>query len=166
MSGTNKKFIFAYAFLVVLPLLGLAGILKSGRSMQAPASIDGLWSLQLDSGQLDSLPCGKVLAAVPDHAILISQSGDTFVLSFPGAPKITALGALDGTTLRASLNDVGASKESGCADGQPFTMLATVDRRADSTILAGTFSPTNCPTCASVGFRAERQAAASPKGGH
>ena len=166
MSGTNRKFVFAYAFLVVLPLLGLAGILKSGRHLQAPASIDGLWSLQLDSGQLDSLPCGKVLAAIPNQEILISQSGNSFVLSFPGAPKITASGALDGTTLRASLNDMGASKESGCADGQPFTMLATVDRRADSRILAGKFSPTKCPTCASVDFQAERQAAASPKGGH
>lgn len=166
MSGTNRKFVFAYAFLVILPLLGLAGILKSGRHLQAPASIDGLWSLQLDSGQLDSLPCGKVLAAIPDHAILISQSGNSFVLSFPNAPKITASGALDGTTLRASLNDMGASKESGCTDGQPFTMLATVDRRVDSRILAGTFSPTNCPTCASVDFKAERQAAASPQGGH
>ena len=166
MSGTNRKFIFAYAFLVVLPLLGLAGILKTGRGLQAPASIDGLWSLQLDSGQLDSLPCGKVLAAIPDHAISISQSGNSFILSFPSAPKITASGALEGTTLRASLNDVEASKESDCPAGQPFTMLATVDRRADSRILAGTFSPTNCPTCPSVGFKAERQAAASPKGGH
>lgn len=166
MSGTNKKFVFAYAVLVVLPLLGLAGILKSGRGLQAPASIDGLWSLQLDSRQLDSLPCGKVLAAIPDQAILISQSGNSFVLSFPSAPKITASGTLDGITLRASLNDMGASKERGCGDGQPFTMLATVDRRADSRILAGTFSPTNCPTCTSVDFHAQRQAAASPKGGH
>jgi len=166
VSGTNRKFVFAYAFLVVLPLLGLAGILKSGRGLQAPASIDGLWSLQLDSGQLASLPCGKVLAAIPDQAISISQSGNSFVLSFPSAPRITASGTLDGTTLQASVNDMRASKENGCADGQPFTMLATVDRRADSRILAGTFSPTNCPTCASVSFKAERQAAASPKGDH
>ena len=166
MSVTSKKFVFAYAFLVVLPLLGLAGIVKSGRGLQAPASIDGLWSLQLDSSQLDSLPCGKVLAAIPDQAIVISQSGNSFALSFPGAPKITASGTLDGTALRASLNDMGASKDSACADGQPFTMLATLDRRADSRTLAGKFSPTNCPTCTSVAFHAQRQAAASPKGGH
>src|SRR5438105_389408 len=132
MFSANRNFVFAYAFLVILPLVGLAGILKGGRGLQAPASIDGLWTLQLDSGQLDSLPCGKVLAAIPDQAILISQSGNSFVLSFPGAPKITASGALDGTTLRVSLNDMGASKKSGCAEGQAFTMLATVDRRADS----------------------------------
>jgi len=166
VSGTNRKFVFAYSFLVILPLLGLAGILKSGRHLQAPASIDGLWSLQLDSAQLASLPCGKILAGIPDQAISISQSGNSFVLSFPSAPKITASGALDGTTLRASLNDMGASKDNGCTDGQPLTMLARVDRHADSKILAGTFSPTNCPACASVSFKAERQAAASPQGGH
>ena len=166
MSGTNGKFVFAYAFLVVLPLLGLAGILKSGRHLQAPASIDGLWSLQLDTRQLDSLPCGKVLAAIPDSAILISQSGNSFVLSFPSAPKVTASGTLEGVTLRASLTDLGSSHESSCGDGHQYTLLATVDRRADSSLLAGTFSSANCPTCASVAFHAERQAAASPKGGH
>ena len=166
MFGSNGKFVFAYAFLVVVPLVGLAGILKSGRGLEAPASIDGLWSLQLDTRQLDSLPCGKVLAAVLDTGILISQSGNSFVLSSPSAPKITASGTLEGTKLRASLTDSGPSHESNCTDGNQYSLLATVDRAADPSILAGTFSPTNCPTCASVAFHAKRQAAASPKGGH
>ena len=166
MSGTNGKFVFAYAFLVVLPLLGLAGILKSGRSLQAPASIDGLWSLKVDTPHLDSQRCGKVLAATPDTAILISQSGNSVVLSFQGGAKITASGILEGTTLRASLTDSGSSHEVNCEDGQQYIMLATIDRQAESRLLAGTLSLANCPTCAPVAFHAERQAAASPKGGH
>src|SRR5208283_757233 len=47
MSRTNRNFVFAYTFLVILPLAGLAGILKTGRNLTAPVSIDGVWILQV-----------------------------------------------------------------------------------------------------------------------
>jgi hypothetical protein len=166
MSRTNRNVVLAYAFLVILPLVGLAGILKRGHSLTAPVSIDGLWMLQFDPGQMDSLPCGKILAAIPDKAILISQSGRTFVLSFPSGPKVTASGTLDGTTLRASLTQAESSSETSCTGERPLSMLATVDRRADGSFLAGAFSVPNCATCTSVEFRAQRQATATPKGSH
>jgi hypothetical protein len=164
MSRTNRNFVFAYAFLVILPLAGLAGILKSGRSLTAPVSIDGVWILQVDPAQLDSLPCGKLLAAIPDTTVVISQSGGSFVLSFPSGPKITASGTLDGTTLRASITSPESSSETSCTN--QLSMLATVERRADANFLVGALSAPSCPTCPSAGFHAERQAAATPKGGH
>lgn len=165
MSATNRNFVLAYALLVILPLVGLAGILKSGHRLKAPVSIDGVWNLRVDSAQLDALPCGKMIAATPDKAITISQSGTTFVLSIPSVPKMAASGILDGTTLQASLKPVESSSEGSCAMGQRLTLLANVDRRVDSSILTGTLSAANCPTCASVGFRAERQATAAPPNG-
>src|ERR1700682_1969337 len=128
MSRTNRNFVFAYAFLVILPLVGLAGILKSGRNLTAPVSIDGVWTVYVDPAQLDSLPCGKVLASIPDKAILISQSGRSFVLSFPSGPKVVASGTLDGTTLRATLTPL-ESSETSCTDARQLAMLATVVRR-------------------------------------
>jgi hypothetical protein len=166
MSRTNRNFVFAYAFLVILPLVGLAGILKSGRSLTAPVSIDGLWILQVDPAQLDALPCGKVLAAIPEKAIVISQSGKSFVLSFPGGPKATASGTLDGTTLRATLSSPESSSETSCLGARQLSVLATVARRADASFLQGTLSVPNCLTCTSAGFHAERQAAATLKEGH
>jgi len=166
MSRTNRNFVFAYAFLVILPLAGLAGILKSGRSLTAPVSIDGQWILQVDPAQLNALPCGKVLAAIPDNAIAISQSGKSFVLSFPGGPKVTASGTLDGTTLRATLTSTESSSETSCMGAHQLSLLATVERRADASFLQGALSVPNCLTCTSVAFHAERQAAATPKEGH
>jgi hypothetical protein len=163
MSGTNRKFVFAYTFLVILPLLGLAGILKNGRRLAAPPSIDGLWSVQVDPAQVDS-PCGKVLAAISDKTISISQSGSVLALSFPSTSKITSFGTLDGTTVRASLNlPQESSSESSCG-GRKLSLLATIDRPAGSGPLVGTLSATDCPTCASARFRAERQSPAA--GGH
>ncbi len=166
MSRTNRNFVFAYIFLVILPLAGLAGILKTGRNLTAPISIDGMWILQVNPAQLDSLPCGKILAAIPDKTMVISQSGKSFVLRFPGGPKFAASGTLDGTTLRASLTPQEALSETSCTGAPQLSMLATVDQRADSSSLEGALSVPNCPAGASAGFHAERQAAPAPEGGH
>ena len=163
MSQTNRNFVFAYAFLVILPLVGVAGILKSGRKLVAPVSIDGLWNLQVDSAQLDSLPCGKILAS--DKTIAISQSGGSLVLSFPSDTKGTASGTLDGTTLRASLMQSGSPSDASCG-GRQLSILASVNGTPESRSLMGTLSVANCPACASVAFRADRQAPAPSKGGH
>jgi hypothetical protein len=163
MSHTNRNFVLAYAFLVILPLVGLAGILKSGHKLVAPVAIDGTWSVQIDSAQLDSLPCGKIFGP-GDKTFAISQSGRSLVLSFPNDTKSTASGTLDGTTLRASLiSQPGLPSDSNCG---PLSILASVNGTPDSRSLLGAVSAANCPTCASVGFRADRQARVSAKGGH
>lgn len=166
MSGSNRNFVLAYAFLVILPLVALAGILKAGRSVTAPISIDGLWTLEVDSPQIDSLPCGKVLAAVPNKTIAIVQSGRRFVLSFPSGPEVTASGTLDGTSLNASLKWPAESSAGNCAGGGPLVVLAKLDRKTDATLLTGNLFAFNCPSCAPVGFRAARQAPATSRGGH
>jgi len=164
MSGTNRNFVLAYAFLVILPLVGLAGILKAGRNVTAPVSIDGLWTMRVDSTQIDSLPCGKALATLPDKTLAITQSGRSFVVSFPNGPKLTASGTLDGANLRADLIGTANSSDSSCVAGRQMLLLASVDRKVG--LLAGTLSVPNCQSCASVGFHAERQAPAPTQGGH
>jgi hypothetical protein len=165
MPRTNRNFVFAYTFLVILPLVGLAGILKSGRTLVAPVSIDGVWSLQENTAQLSSLACSKAFAALPGQAIAISQSGRSFVLNFSSDPGVTTSGTLDGTTLRASVIPPHApTSENSC--GRELSLQATFGRNADSTWLAGTLSAVNCPTCSAVEFHAQRQAPAAARGGH
>jgi hypothetical protein len=165
MSGSNRNFAIAYAFLVILPLVGLAGILRAGRSVTAPISIDGLWTIRVDSAQINSLPCGKLLGAVPEKTIAITQSGRSFVLSFPGGPKVEGSGTLDGTNLNASVKWPMESADSSCTSGSQLAVLAQLDRKTDATSLTGTLSAPTCPSCAPVEFRAERQVQAAPKGG-
>lgn len=47
MFRLNKNFTVAYLFLVLLPVFGLVGILRSGQTLKAPASMDGVWMLQV-----------------------------------------------------------------------------------------------------------------------
>lgn len=167
MSPLSRNFVMAYIVLVALPLLGLVGILKGGRTLKAPPSVDGIWSLQIDSAQLSSLPCGKTLASTPEKTITISQSGKTFEIKFSSASKSMGSGTLDGATLRASVTPDGDwAAETGCGNGRTLTLLATVDGKANPRSLAGMLALDNCPACRAVEFHALQQSASLPKEGH
>jgi hypothetical protein len=155
MSKANRNFIISYALLVGLPVLGLVGVLKTGRSLSAPISVDGTWRLQADAARLRALPCGKSLAS-PDIALAISQSGANFTLNLVSGPKAVASGVLEGTNFEASVvpspaNDV------ECTPGRELELVATVDPKANPRVLSGTISVSDCPSCSPVEFRAFRQ---------
>ncbi|MFZ0769856.1 MAG: hypothetical protein WCA49_18525 [Candidatus Sulfotelmatobacter sp.] len=164
MPHANRNFIIAYVFLVGLPVVGLVGVLKSGRTLAAPISVDGVWQLQADPAQVAALPCGRSLPYTSDTALAISQSGRNFTLSLTNDPKTTASGVLDGTTLKASLVPAARSDEPGCGKSREISLVATVDPKADPRSLAGRLSINNCPACASVEFRAVRLAPPAKNG--
>jgi hypothetical protein len=159
MSHTNRNFIIAYIVLVGLPIVGLAGALKSGRALTAPISVDGAWTLQVDPVQLAALPCAKSLVPVQDATLAISQSGKNFTLSFPSWPKSIGTGKIEGTKLTASLipPDVWTS-QAGCGNARELSIVAAVDGKTDSRSLLGTLSVNDCPSCATVRFHGVRQA--------
>jgi hypothetical protein len=165
MSNNNRNFIIAYVLLVALPIVGLLGVLKTGRSLTAPISVDGIWQLQVDSTRVASLPCGKTLGQNPETALAISQSGKNFTLSLANGPKSTASGVLDGTTLKASVVPVAPwSDEAGCGASHELSLVATVNLKSEPRSLDGTLSVNDCPTCNPVAFRAVRLALAAKKG--
>jgi hypothetical protein len=163
----NRNFILAYIFLVGLPIVGLLGVLKSGRGLKAPLSIDGVWQLQADPTQLAALPCGKALTDNPDTALAISQSGLNFTLSFANGPKSISSGVLDGTAIKASITPAGDwSAQQTCGNDRELTLIATLDPQANPHSLAGELSVANCSECKSVPFHATQQAMPSRKASH
>jgi hypothetical protein len=167
MSNNNRNFVIAYIFLVILPVIALAGILRAGHIVKAPPSVDGIWVLRMDRGQLASLPCGKTLAAIEQNSIVISQSGETFELSFANGPRVSGAGVVDGAALRASLIP-GAdwSAEFGCGGKRRLSLVATLAAGTKQKSLAGKLSVDDCPSCTPVDFYALRQAAPASKEGH
>jgi hypothetical protein len=157
-SHPNRNFILAYILLVGLPIAGLVGVLKSGRTLSAPVSVDGLWHLQIDSDRLASLPCGKALADAPETALAISQSGKNFTIALANGPKSTGSGALNGMAIKASIApSADWSAQAGCGSDRELTLVATVDTRTDPRTLAGQLSINNCPSCAAIEIHAVRQ---------
>jgi hypothetical protein len=151
MSSTNRRFIIAYIFLVGLPLAGLAGVLKTGRHLSAPISIDGTW--KVDANVRPSADaCSQSISSLLNSSLTISQSGRSLVLSFNGGAKTPFTGSLEGKEVNASL---GAA--SGCSGDQSVTLKASVDPASEPRMLTGSLSTAGCSSCSPIEFRAVRQ---------
>jgi hypothetical protein len=164
MSENSRHFVLAYALLVVLPLASLGAVLKLGRHLSAPRSVDGVWKVQLDPAQLASFPCGKSLLAAPQDTFAISQSGRTFTLTSANpasgnSPQFTAVGTIEGRTLQAKLlSGPGESSREGCGE---LSLEATLDLNATSKTLVGTLAVDEH----TARFRALLQPAITSRGG-
>jgi hypothetical protein len=168
MSRTNRNFVVAYVLLVGLPLLGLAGVLKSGRSLVAPISVDGIWKIEAGASRLSSAlasqSCDKTVASLAVGSLGISQSGKSLVLTFSGGSKAVASGALEGKNLSASFVPArDASPDNRCGD-QLITLAATIDAQVEPRSLSGVLSVNGCASCVPLEFRAVRQPR-TPTGG-
>jgi len=151
MSSTNRNFIIAYILLVGLPLAGLAGVLRNGRNLTAPISIDGVWKVEVRASRPATQPCDKVVSSLLTSSLVVSQSGKSLELTLNGASQTTVPGELDASNIKASLETT-----SGCANDQPVTVMASVEKTEPKT-LTGSLSVANCASCAPVEFRAVRQ---------
>lgn len=170
MSHTSRNFVVAYVLLVALPLLGLAGVLKSGRSLVAPISVDGVWKIEAEAGRLSSQSpspspsCDQTVSSLAAGSLAISQSGKGLVLTFSNGSKTVASGVLEGKSLTASFVPArDASRDNRCGD-QLITLAAVIDPRIEPRSLNGVLSVNGCPSCAPLEFRAVRQPRA-PSGG-
>jgi len=155
MSRTSRNFVVAYVLLVGLPLLALAGVLRSGRRLAAPISVDGTWKVELqsDAGHADA--CNSAVAAAFGSPLQISQSGKSLLIS---TGKSASDGTIEGTNVKATL------PIASCGGAQTLTLTAAVDPKSDPRSLSGFLSPAGCPSCSAIAFRAIRQPRA-PSGG-
>jgi hypothetical protein len=165
ISPTNRRFLIAYVLLVGLPLLGLAGVLRTGHRLMAPLSVDGTWKLDIDNGSPSSQPCLKAVASLQDSAMLISQSGKGFVMTFDSG-KFSGSGTIEGTTLGAALPVAQTAGESRCGDEGMIILAATIDPHAEPRSMSGTFSVNGCSSCTAVKYHATRQSHTVKKEAH
>jgi hypothetical protein len=154
----NKNFAAAYLILVIIPILGLASVLRSGSKLIAPSAIGGHWKMQANAPSLAPLPCAGSMATMRDVDFTISQSGRYFALRFANSVMPSASGLIEGTTIkvRIPLPPKGV-KEVGCSGGHVFSLIATLDVKANPNSMAGLLSVNDCAGCPSAEFRAVRE---------
>ena len=156
MTNSNRNFVFAYVLLVAVPLVGLVGILRSGRKLSAPISVGGVWKINASQDQLAALHCGKFLLA-QNTAFTISQSGRAFTMNLSNSVWSATGGAIEGSTINATLiPSAAAASEAGCGE-QSLSLTATVDAKASPRSLQGTLRGLNCAGCAPVEFHGIRE---------
>lgn len=159
MSRTNRNFVVAYILLVGLPLLGLAGILRNGRHLTAPISVDGTWKIDTD-GNAGSNPSCTAASTFLSSPFVIGQSGRNLIVTF-GKNKATASGTLDNKSLNTSIPDGDDSSGGQCG---PAVLTAAVNPTVEPRSMNGQLSFPGCQTCAPVEFHAVRQPR-GPSGG-
>lgn len=164
MKTRNLNFAIAYVILVALPLLGLAGALRMGRTLVAPTSVGGLWRIQTYSVKEAVLPYRKSLATA-NASFTIVQSGKNFTLNFGNSGMSSESGVVEGTTIRASMMPAGRSaREAGCDQELLVSLTATLDSKVNPQRLAGVVFVKGCPKCTAVDFQAVREDQAKASG--
>jgi len=158
VKPANKNFAIAYLILVIIPVLGLAGVLRSGRKLVAPTAIAGRWQMQVNAPALAALPCAGSVTTLRDVGFTISQSGRYFTLSFANSVMPSTSGFIEGATIQVSiLPPAEAVKKAGCSGGHVFSLIATLDSKADPSFMTGFLAVNDCVTCAPAEFRAFRK---------
>ena len=158
MRLANKNFAAAYLILVIIPILGLAGVLRSGSKLIAPSAIGGHWKMHANTPSLTPVPCAGSMTTMRDVDFTISQSGRYFALRFANSVMSSASGFIEGTTIKVSISlPAEGVKEVGCSGGHVFSMIATLDSKANPNSMAGLLSVKDCAACSPAEFRAVRE---------
>jgi hypothetical protein len=159
MSRTSRNFVLAYIFLVGLPLIGLAGVLRSGRHLAAPVSVDGTWKVEaVSSGKTSTCAAVSTFLSAP---VVISQSGRNLVVTF-GNGRSAVPGALEDNSVKTSIPVDG---DSGTQCGQAI-LTSVVDPKSSPRVMSGQLAFLGCPSCAPFAFHAVRQPKTQGGGGH
>jgi hypothetical protein len=149
----NRNFVIAYILLVGLPLLALVGVLRSGRSLNAPFSVDGAWKIDARATHPSTTPCGDFLSSISNSPVSISQSGTSLVIGLGGK---TTTGTLAGKAIKAQFAGADNPNAADCKD-RGLTLTATLDPLTEPRTLSGRLSVENCDSCVPVEFRAVKQ---------
>jgi hypothetical protein len=160
-----KNFIVVYTLLVILPLLGLAGVLNYGRRLRAPLPVDGLWYFETSCTGMAQVLDVRPAVAIRNDWLMISQSGRSLALTFGSQPKSGAIGLLEGNTITASiLLPLALRLGAGCESDRKLILNAVVLPDIGPTYLMGVLNPQDCAQCTAIEFHAVRKGPAITEG--
>lgn len=146
-----------YPLLVGLPALGVVGVLRVGRTLEAPPAVGGAWGVEADP-VADSL----CIERFSPSAVRITQSGTHLTVSWGGAE-------MRGTIRGSAMTAVEAGRDAsdgGCAAG-PLRLEAEIPAEAVPGALRGRVSIDGCGSCPRATFDALRLPSQTRRGkGH
>ena len=125
--------------MVGLPIAGMLGALHLGRGLAAPASVAGVWRVELVGPAGGIQRCNEAPAPVP-QALQITQSGRRIAISVGDEKKVAAVGEVREATLTAA--------------GDSLQVKASLHREGDRTRLQGFISLRVCGNPAEIEFHA------------
>lgn len=154
------KMFLAYLGLVGIPVLVVAGVLRAGEGLTAPASVKGEWLLQFDSRTLEPGGCVPSFARQSKPSLMITQSGTHLLLRLGDEQKTVAAGVLEGAVLSSREVLVGLDVHRGnpacTVSPARLALHAMLDRDSVPHRLRGEITNLDCQSCAAIPFQATR----------
>jgi hypothetical protein len=148
----NRKALLLYFALVGLPLLGVVGVLRLGKSSIAPPSISGEWQLDGELRSNDETPCASTLGGFRRASMTISQSGKFLEVTLPNENRDLLRGSLTGNEFRAEARPA----LFGDDVFQLLRLSGRIEDEGDGLSLHGVLSMPRRVDCVPVPFRAFR----------
>src|SRR5262245_447819 len=131
--------VLLYLSLVGLPIVGMVGAIHLGQGLTAPASVGGVWRVELSGPAGDIQRCNDALISEP-LALHINQSGRRVAISVGNEKKMAAVGELRESTFTAV--------------GDRLEVKADLHREGDRRRLQGFISLRACGKPAEIEFQA------------
>ena len=148
----TRRLLIEYLLMVGIPLILLLGVLHQGRSLQAPAEIQGDWKLALNSSTATAAPCGP-LRGLDGSAIVISRSGSYLTASISNSEKQILKGRSEGADLWLE----SVQGEDPARSGELLRLTGTVTGKQAERLIRGTLLMPRSVDCPPLAFEATWQ---------
>jgi hypothetical protein len=140
------RHIVAYLLFVGGPLLGLLGVLRVGRGIDAPMAVHGTYAVVPHDSSLPG--CYRYLLAANDSTLRLRQSGAQLTATLGPEQEVVLRGALTGEHVRlGGVIEAVAADSVSCREGDALRVTARVIRDARSTRLDGELEASGCTEC-------------------
>ena len=142
--------LIGYLLLVGVPLVMLLAVLRKGKAVSAPASVQGEWWIALDHTSGGRSSCDVTLQAFDGAAIRISQSGSYLEAKSDAFPP----GVLRGRGKGMNLWFESALHDSSMLNGDLVRLVGAVSDVEGSRVMRGTLLMPRQVDCTPRGFEA------------
>lgn len=152
------KHFLLYLTLVGVPLLGLLGILRIGETLDVPASIGGIWSVDSSMAQGVQRSCTPIELPSARAEMTVIQSGRYVLIRFNDSARTTLSGRFHARKLTARhVLPSEAQIEGVCGASLPALLQLELQSRTGATDrLSGVWRMPGCDVCPPMAFRALR----------
>lgn len=149
------KSVLLYLALVGLPMLGVLGVLRLGRHLEAPPDVGGVWRAEIAPAVQLVPPCVELTPEATAFDVVQSGRHAGVTLNDPARTRLEA--DLQGIRLwaRAAQLPVLGTARAACPDA-PLELAAILVAEGRDAELVGQLWAGGCAACAPVSFRAER----------
>lgn len=154
----SRRLLIEYLLMVGLPLVLMLAVLHQGRTIEAPAEVQGSWKFTL-SGSTATGSCDPVLQDVAGFAISISQSGSYLTATMLNSEHRVLRGRSEGSDLwfeSVPLNGRNHSSEL-------FRLTGTIRNAQGRKLIRGTVLMPRRVDCPPLAFEAQLQSVQRPQ---